>query len=126
MVEWEFRPSGVGFPVFGLIPSCVQDRAGINPAPTALSHGSIVGEGFMPSRSTHLNATPYELAGKRIEGFRSLLTAHCSQFTCSSVSGKEENGDFRAGVKTLHVFGNDHISVGAGQYADRPGFPEYR
>jgi hypothetical protein len=35
-----------------LIPSCVQDRAGINPAPTASSHGSCVGEGFTPSRST--------------------------------------------------------------------------
>ncbi len=31
----------------------VQDRAEINSAPTAFSHGSFVGEGVMPSRSTY-------------------------------------------------------------------------
>jgi hypothetical protein len=39
-------------PCHEFIPICVQEWAGINPAPTALSRGSSVGEGFTPSRST--------------------------------------------------------------------------
>ena len=83
--------------------------------------------GPVARRAGGAKRNPSSLFGQRDEkALDSKRGSRSELFTCTFVSGKEKNGDLRAWVKTLHVFGNDHISVGAGQYADRPRFPEYR